>query len=261
MKSFIVAGLLAATAITGVTAAISQTAEPSPPPPPRPARNTARSASTRRAWTRRVAPGDDFYDLRQRHLGEDHADPRRQVELRHVQPARRPVRDAHPRHPRHRREGPQLEDRPRLCDLSRHRRDRGARASRRSSPGSTKIKALNDQGRLSRARSPRPTAPASAARSAPASARTTRRPTSMRSSLAPVRASACPTAIIISATDAKLVETRKRLSRAHRQDADAGRRAQCRRARHGVARVRDRDRQGQLDPRRQPRRRPRPTTR
>ena len=32
MKSFIVAGLLAATAITGVTAAISQTSEPKPTP-------------------------------------------------------------------------------------------------------------------------------------------------------------------------------------------------------------------------------------
>ena len=64
MKSFIVAGLLAATAITGVTAAISQTAEPTPP--------AAAPASTgaqygtfgfdEKGMDKTVQPGDDFYN-------------------------------------------------------------------------------------------------------------------------------------------------------------------------------------------------------
>ncbi|PZO77045.1 MAG: peptidase M13 [Sphingomonas taxi] len=63
MKSFIVAGLLAATAITGVTAAISQTAEPAPPAP-------ATSAGAQygtfgfdeKGMDKSVQPGDDFYN-------------------------------------------------------------------------------------------------------------------------------------------------------------------------------------------------------
>ena len=46
----------------------------------------------------------------------------------------------------------------------------------------------------------------------------------------------------------------QRLPRPHRQDAHPRWRTQCRGPRNRAARVRDRDRQGQLDPRRQPRR-------
>jgi putative endopeptidase len=63
MKSFIVAGLLAATAITGVTAAISQTAEPAPPAP---ATSTGAQYGTfgfdEKGMDKTVQPGDDFYN-------------------------------------------------------------------------------------------------------------------------------------------------------------------------------------------------------
>jgi len=63
MKSFIVAGLLAATAITGVTAAISQTAEPAPPAP---ATSTGAQFGTfgfdEKGMDKTVQPGDDFYN-------------------------------------------------------------------------------------------------------------------------------------------------------------------------------------------------------
>jgi putative endopeptidase len=63
MKSFIVAGLLAATAITGVTAAISQTAEPAPPAP---ATSTGAQYGTfgfdEKGMDKSVQPGDDFYN-------------------------------------------------------------------------------------------------------------------------------------------------------------------------------------------------------
>ncbi|MEG3169351.1 M13 family metallopeptidase [Sphingomonas sp. LB3N6] len=62
MKSFIVAGLLAATAITGVTAAISQTAEPTPAAP---ATSTGAQYGTfgfdEKGMDKTVQPGDDFY--------------------------------------------------------------------------------------------------------------------------------------------------------------------------------------------------------
>ena len=63
MKSFIVAGLLAATAITGVTAAISQTAEPKPATAP--AESTGAQYGTfgfdEKGMDKTVQPGDDFY--------------------------------------------------------------------------------------------------------------------------------------------------------------------------------------------------------
>ena len=44
-----------------------------------------------------VAPGRQFLPIRQRHLGQEHADPGRQVELRHVHRPRRSVARARPR--------------------------------------------------------------------------------------------------------------------------------------------------------------------
>ena len=63
----------------------------------RPSRNMALSASTAPEWTRSHRPGRRFLRLRQRHLGEEHADSRRQVELWRVHrapgPSQQRVRD------------------------------------------------------------------------------------------------------------------------------------------------------------------------
>ncbi len=61
MKSFIVAGLLAATAITGVTAAISQTAEPKPAPAAPTGAQYGTFGFDEKGMDKTVQPGDDFY--------------------------------------------------------------------------------------------------------------------------------------------------------------------------------------------------------
>jgi putative endopeptidase len=64
MKSFIVAGLLAATAITGVTAAISQTTEPTPAAPAAPSGAQFGSFGfDEKGMDKTVQPGDDFYNF------------------------------------------------------------------------------------------------------------------------------------------------------------------------------------------------------
>ena len=165
-------------------------------PAARTKRRSAPSASTWPAWTRAIAAGQRFLRLCQRHLGEEHADPRRQIELRRVQRAVRPVARAHARtSSKAAKSDPEFEDRHRLCDLL----DTGG--DRRQGAGADQALARPDQGAdskagLSRAARRGARATASAARSAPASARTTRTPKSMRWRCASP-ASACPTAIII----------------------------------------------------------------
>ena len=61
MKSFIVAGLLAATAITGVTAAISQTAEPTAPAAVPTGAQYGTFGFDEKGMDKSVQPGDDFY--------------------------------------------------------------------------------------------------------------------------------------------------------------------------------------------------------
>ena len=61
MKSFLVAGLLAATAITGVTAAISQTAEPTPPAQASTGAQYGSFGFDEKGMDKTVQPGDDFY--------------------------------------------------------------------------------------------------------------------------------------------------------------------------------------------------------
>ncbi len=61
MKSFIVAGLLAATAITGVTAAISQTSEPKPAPAAPTGAQYGTFGFDEKGMDKSVQPGDDFY--------------------------------------------------------------------------------------------------------------------------------------------------------------------------------------------------------
>ena len=51
---------------------------------PRRSRQSGRSASTLPAWTRSVAPGDDFYQFANGTWAKNTPDPVRQVELRHV---------------------------------------------------------------------------------------------------------------------------------------------------------------------------------
>ena len=61
MKSFIVAGLLAATAITGVTAAISQTSEPTTPAAASTGAQYGTFGFDEKGMDKTVQPGDDFY--------------------------------------------------------------------------------------------------------------------------------------------------------------------------------------------------------
>ena len=75
-------------------------------------------------------------------------------------------------------------------------------------------------------------------------------------------ASACPTATIICRNDAEARRDRGRSISQHlTNDADAGRRDECRRARQGDPRLRDQDRQGAAGPASTAATRPRPTTR
>ena len=128
---------------------------------------------------RNVRAGRQFLPVRKRHLGEEHADPGRQAELRRVQFPRRFV--AHPNAGTARAsEGrSQFEDRHCLRDLSRHGSDRGQ--------GSGADRALAEPGPrleveswVTRRWLRRPLAMASACPSPPLSARTARTPTFMR---------------------------------------------------------------------------------
>ena len=200
---------------------------------------------------RSVAPGDNFYAFGNGTVGEEHADPRRQVELRRVQPAVGPVRGSAPRASSKPRRAIPFEDRHRLCDLPRHAGDRCQGAWRRSSL------AGQDQGGRPRQPIPRcwpkPASAASAARSARVG-QDDKNPevyalSSRQSGLG------LPDRDYYLTTDAKLAEAKtayqahiaKMLTLAGEANADA--RAEA------IVDFETADRPGQLDPDRQPRRR------
>ena len=117
---------------------------PASPPPPTPVRRRRprhapaprqgalweRSASTPPAWTPvDQAPGDDFYGFANGTWAKTTPIPADKSNYGAFDTRCRICRMlAHPRYPRRRRAGdPASQDRPRLCQLSRHRRDRGAK--------------------------------------------------------------------------------------------------------------------------------------
>ena len=131
---------------------------------------------------RTVAPGDDFYDFANgAWLEGARAIPADKSSFGMFNMLADLSRDAHARDDRGRAGRTGLEDRHRLCRLSRHRRDRG------EGPGADQAVARQDQGASTRRAmprwSPRPIATACRCRSAPASARTPRSPTPMSSAL------------------------------------------------------------------------------
>ena len=120
-------------------------------PPPAASPRSAASASTRPAWTRTRHAGRQFLPIRQRHLGQEHADPGRQVQLRHVHRARRSVASERTRDLLEDGQGrSQQQDRRRLRELPRRGGGRGQGPGADSSRGSTKFAGSTTASRLCR---------------------------------------------------------------------------------------------------------------
>jgi hypothetical protein len=257
--------LAASTALAGCMT--TPAADLAPPPPvaepaaarrrrPAPLRSSAPSASTRPAWTRRPA-GRQFLRICQRHLGQEHADPGRQVQLRHVHQARRSVARAHrglieeaAKDPNSRIGAPM----PASWTKRRSRR----RAWRRSSRGSNQIRGVKRSAGCRALRRGQPDGRRHAVRRLRRPGRQGARPVYPQRSPSP--ASACPTATIICRRTPSWSRPRPNISPSD-QHADAGRREECRRPRQGDPRLRDQDRQGSAGPASRAATRPRPTTR
>ena len=226
-----------------------------PPPParscrPRPRRRSAAGSQAGirhlrlrhgRAWTRASA-GRQFLRVRQRHLGEEHADPGRQVELRHVHRARRPVAASAParssRSRRRTRTAGSAPPTPASWTRPRSRR----RASRRSSPGSTRSAGSSRKPELAElyARADRS---ASARRSACFVGQDDKTPDQyVTARVAGRPRHARPRLLSVERSQAR--RDQGEISPASDQRADARRRAECRRAGQGDRRFRDQDRRG-----------------
>ena len=133
-------------------------------------------------------------------------------------------RRAHPRAHRGRRQGPEQPDRRGLCAASWTTAAIEAKGLAPIKPWLDQIRGSTRKAGLAALYAERRPASASARRSAASSARTTRRPTSISCACASP-ASACPTAIIICRSDAKLAETKANYLDASDQDADPRRRS------------------------------------
>ena len=184
-----------------------------PPPAPAPEADLRRrSASTTAGMDTHRPAGRQLLPICQRHLGEEHADPGRQVELRHVHRARRSVARAHRDADRRGREGSRTARSATPMPASWTRPRSRRRAWRRSSRGSTKFAASRARPSL-----PRSTREADRnrhrhARSAASSARTTRSRTSYVLNFVPGRPRhARPRLLSVEPTPSSL-ETRAHIS-------------------------------------------------
>ena len=193
--------------------------------PRRPRRSRAwhLSASTPPAWTRPSLPGDNFYQLCQRHLGQEHADPGRQVQLRHVHHARRSVARAHPRDHRGAGQGSGEQDRRSPINAFLDTAAIEAKGLAPIQPWLSEIKAHRIASRTIAVarRQGRPHGHRQA-RSASTSGRTTRTPTA--TSPASARAGlGMPDRDYYLSADPKMAEIRAQISDPSDQRADAGR--------------------------------------
>ena len=219
-----------------------------------PSPRLAPSASTRPAWIPTRPAGQQFLPIRQRHLGQEHPDPRRQVQLRHVHQARRSVARAHARDLI---EEAAKDPDSRIGAAYASFMDEAAR--RGEGPGAVPARGSSEIRGAALARPSYAALYAAAephrrrhARSAASSARTTSSPTNISCRMVQRPRHARPRLLSVERRQAG--RDPGQISGPSDQHADAGRRDECRRPRQGDRRFRNQDRRGQLDPGRKPRR-------